>query len=271
MKSAKKVSKKPKMFESLVEYWNNVDCLNRIQPKDAVFLKANETEADKFKLHTDLYPEPYMGDLSNPKIVFLFLNPGYQISDDNAHKNNEIGKALRNIIHQDFSVTEYPFFWLDENYRDATNETNPGAYYWNRLVNQKTGTSFLKSFADARWGKDEEKARKWLAQNICDIELFPYHSKSFNRKWMDSSSVSEARKAVIEAINKNSDTLFVFMRSFALWIPEEEQRAIIKQKTNVIINKSVRRPSLNPNIKPKNGEECIGKRILDFLLHLNQF
>lgn len=254
------------MFEELVSYWK--DSNNHTHPNDSCLIEANERETDEnYKLHMDLYAEPYMGSLSKPKIVFLYLNPGYHEADDDIQKDNKIGNTLINVLRQSLNDTEYPFLWLDKEYKDASKEKNPGAFYWNRLIDQKTGTSFLKCLVEeARWKGDETEARKRIANNVCDIELFPYHSIKFNKKWLKTCSVQMARKAVINAIDKNPDTLFVFMRSFSLWIPEESNRLQISQRENVVINKAVRNPSLNPNLKPKNGETCIGRRILDFLL-----
>ena len=254
------------MFESLIEYWGNRE--DRIHPEDKDLIKTNEREErDAYKLHLDLYPEPYMGNLSNPRIVFLYLNPGFNEKDNQIHNEikdkNYMGKALQNNLDQFFNDAEYPFLWLDEKYKDSKKEDNPGAFYWNRLINQKTGTSFLECMS-IKMGISEEDTRKWLAKNICDIELFPYHSVKFNKDWCFSNSVSKAREAVIEAIKQTPNTVFVFMRSFALWLPESE-RSILQGYRNVIVNKSVRNPSLNPALHPKNGEICVGKRIFDFL------
>lgn len=254
------------MFEELVNYWKESD--NHIHPedKDLFQVKGRETNED-YKLHTDLYAEPYMGSLSNPKIVFLYLNPGYHEADDDIQKDNKIGNTLINVLRQSLNDTEYPFLWLDKEYKDASKEKNPGAFYWNRLIDQKTGTSFLKCLVEeARWKGDETEARKRIANNVCDIELFPYHSIKFNKKWLKTCSVQMARKAVINAIKANPNTLFVFMRSFSLWIPEESDRLQISQKENVVINKAVRNPSLNPDLSHNNGDICIGERILEFLL-----
>lgn len=255
------------MFEELVSYWKDSD--NHIHPNDNCLINANienKEIKEEYKLHTNLYAEPYMGSLSDPKIVFLYLNPGYHKADD-AIQKTKIGDALINVLRQSLNDTEFPFLWLDADYKDTPKEKNPGAFYWNRLIDQKTGTSFLKRLANARWEGNETEARIWIANNICDIELFPYHSIKFNYKWLDYFSVKMAREAVINAIEKKPDTLFVFMRSFALWIPEERVRQQIENDyENVIINKAVRNPSLRPNLIPKNGGTSVGNRILDFLL-----
>ena len=262
------------MFESLTKYWKNqTKCWDngneKIHPEDSWLIE--ESKADKgtdYELHTELYPEPYMGNLSNPKIVFLFLNPGYSEKDNDVHADPMMAKAFENNLNQDFKETDYPFCWLS--FKDPIKEENPGAFYWNRLIDQKNkDNSFLRNLAIAR-NEHEDKTRIWLAQNICDIELFPYHSKKFKSKWAkdrtEPESVIIAREAVIDAIDNYPNTLFVFMRSFAKWIPDEEKARIIEKKKNVIINKSVRNPSLNPNLKDvEPGVKCTGRQILDFI------
>lgn len=256
------------MFESLTKYWKNQterwnNGNEKIHPEDSWLIE--ESKADKgtdFELHTGLYPEPYMGNLSNPKIVFLFLNPGYSEKDNDVHADPRIAGVFENNLNQDFKETDYPFCWLS--FKDPIKEENPGAFYWNRLIDQKNrDNSFLRNLAEAR-KEPEDITRIWLAQNICDIELFPYHSKKFKSKWAkdgtELESVQKAREAVIEAIDNYSDTLFVFMRSFAKWIPKNDRPRIL-EKGNVIVNKSVRNPSLNPNL----NANCTGRQILDFI------
>ena len=253
------------MFESLTKYWKNqTERWNndniKIHPDDSRLIEASK--ADKgtdYEIHTELYPEPYVGNLSHPQIVFLYLNPGFSEKDNDVHADPRMASVFENNLNQKLNGTEYPFFWL------YPKQDNPGAFYWNRLIDQKNiDNSFLHNLAIAR-NEHEDETRIWLAQNICDIELFPYHSKKFKAKWTkdktEPESVKIAREAVIDAIDKNPNTLFVFMRSFSLWIPDEEKAEIIKNKENVIENKSIRNPSLNPKI----NANCTGRRILDYL------
>ena len=262
------------MFESLTKYWENQterwnNGNKKIHLDDSRLIE--ESKADKgtdYELHTDLYPEPYMGNLSHPKIVFLFLNPGYSENDNAVHADPMMARAFENNLNQDSEETDYPFCWLK--HKNPSKEDNPGAFYWNRLLNQKNKkNSFLNNLTIARH-ENEDETRVWLAQNICDIELFPYHSKKFKNEWArditEPKSVKIARKAVIEAIDNYSDTLFVFMRSFVRWIPEKDRPRML-EKENVIVNKSVRNPSLNPNIKYDDTKvKCTGRRILDFII-----
>lgn len=273
MKSEK--GREKPMFEELIKYWEKANitfCNNAktqiIHPCDEGKLRSISNNND-YELKTDLFPEPYNGNLSDPKIVFLFLNPGFNERDYKVHECPKMREEFKRSLYQEYTKEdEYPFFWLNPEYNkvneDKTRQDaeNPGAYYWNKLFDQKDKKkSFLHCIANH---KNEYETRKRIAQNICDIEMFPYHSKKFSLSWAGSQSATIAKKAVIEAINGKSDTLFVFMRSFKLWIPDEAEQERIKAMDNVFINPCPRNPTLNPHIT--GG---VGKKIMKWIQDQN--
>lgn len=249
------------MFEDLVKYWKEAGISLKeekdsyIHPKDeAIKEYENGQQIDyPIYLHTDLYPEPYNGDLSNPKIVFLYLNPGFNEQDYEVKMI--MRQKLINALNQDFDNNEeYPFCWLDEEYKDKPKDENPGAFYWNKLFDQKNkGNSFLENLAkDEEFNRKHVDTRKWLAHHVCDIELFPYHSKTFTGKKAEKltnicESSKIAKTAVMDAIDKHKEIMFVFMRSIKLWIPDEKERNRILNSSNVILNPYPQNPTLNPN------------------------
>lgn len=260
------------MFEDLIQYWKGVD-LNGpcfIHPCDKEYL-LNKNRLPGLYVE-GLFPQPYCGNLSNPKIVFLYLNPGYHNCDSTIEL--KIRNELQATIKQNFMFNDYPFFWLNPKYNKDNinctqqNAVNPGAYYWNRLFNQKTGTSFLKHLVNNTLFANEEEARIWLSKNICNIELFPYHSEKYSDKWVNSSSSDIARNAVFSAIRNNKHTLFVFMRSIKKWINGSNKRENTKNinrydgnRGNIIINKAVQNPSLNPKL----GKDCLGEILFNYI------
>ena len=69
-------------------------------------------------------------------------------------------------------TNEYPFYYLD-----PALETSGGGKYWVRK--DRFGwiiTQLTPLFGSA------EKARKFIAKNVCDIELCPYHSEEWDEK-----------------------------------------------------------------------------------------
>lgn len=280
------------MFDCLIKYWKNIgskieknsnnDKSDYIHEQDKELIDSNRNKygIEPYKFHFNLFPEPFNGNLKSPKIVFLFLNPGYNEADKIVKV--EITKDVIKAFKQNYSVDDkYPFFWLNSNYdernkkctnrADIKTQGNPGAYYWNKLFDQKTGKSFMKGlhgeYEEYSGGKrinplvnNYGEAREWIAQNVCDIELFPYHSEKFDPKKYHSSlincaSADVARCNVFLEIYKHPEVLFVFMRSVKLWTNGcKEWEDLLNKRDfnvntngNVIINPCPRNPSLNPD------------------------
>ena len=269
---------KKKGFKKLIEYWsiNGVQGLHPSDEKDlkGLNIKTANDKDNPYYLHLDLFPEPYYGNLTGAKIVFLYLNPGYHTRDDDIVNCERMKKEFKNNLNQSFSNKSYPFFWLNPDFKNQNKEENPGAHYWNRLFDQKSG-SFLTKLAKDCFDGDSEKARKWLANNVCDIELFPYHSVKFKRSWTNSNSAEEARNAVFKeievAIEYQKMVLFILMRSKKLWINgcKEREKTLEQGKAKgiVVINKSVQNPSLNPELK---DDHSLGKEIMKFINRLKE-
>lgn len=275
------------MFDCLINYWKNIgskieqnsnkdfDYIHE-QDKELIDSNRNKYDIEPYKFHFNLFPEPFNGNLRKPKIVFLFLNPGYNEADEKVKV--KIIKDVIKAFKQNYTKNdEYPFLWLNPNYKEFndghtrqevnTKEgCNPGAYYWNKLFDQKTGYSFMKNlygkypnlYSEKRINptvKDEKEARKWIAQNVCDIELFPYHSKKFHYSFANCKSTKIARCSVFKEIKEHPEVLFVFMRSVKLWTNgcKEWEKLLnerdfkVNTKGNVIINPCPRNPSLNPD------------------------
>lgn len=251
------------MFECLKNYWEiigseiekNCNKDKFIQKEDTNIINNDCSLEKDYTLHLNLFPEPFNGNLRSPKIVFLFLNPGYNEADEDVKGDitDDVIKAFKqNYIDDD----EYPFFWLNSkkytnkenaNRADIKKNGNPGAYYWNKLFDQKTGKSFMKTLAKEKFNKNDDEARKWVAKNVCDIELFPYHSKKFHHSFVKCNSAHVARCNVFKEIKEHPEVLFVFMRSVKLWTNGcKEWEDLLKEK-NVIINPCPRNPSLNPD------------------------
>ena len=262
------------MFEDLVKYWKEAGISLKeekdsyIHPKDEAikeYVNGQQID-DPIYLHTDLYPEPYNGDLSNPKIVFLYLNPGFNEQDYEVKMI--MRQKLINALNQDFDNNkEYPFCWLDEEYKDKPKDENPGAFYWNKLFDQKNkNNSFLENLLYKKEEFNNHVAtRRWLARYVCDIELFPYHSKKFSGAVAEKlsnicESSKKTRTAVLEVIDEHKEIMFVFMRSIKFWIPDEKERNRILNATNVILNPYPQNPTLNPNTQKE-----FGIRLIQFL------
>jgi hypothetical protein len=167
--------------------------------------------ADKTPLHLGLCPLPFIGDVRNAKVCFLLLNPGLAELDYFAeYKVPQFASRLRANLRQDFSGTEYPFFPLDPQFA-----WHSGNRYWQT----KLGPVINKLAKPSQ----HAHVRKVVAQNVCAIELVPYHSVSNSltgsmREKLASTQLAKAyvRDVLLEDARRGK-RLLVAMRSTADW------------------------------------------------------
>lgn len=150
-------------WEKLIEEINESDNGNYVlKQEQAIVEKYNKkVNNDLFKIHTQIMPAPFMGDVHNAPIVILMLNPGYdpmedEIKEDGRNFYNRYKHYWKNEIQHIQTIPESPFFALDIEYCKSS------PYWGNKL-------KFLLEHTD----------RVTLAKKICTIQLFPYHSKNY--------------------------------------------------------------------------------------------
>jgi hypothetical protein len=163
-----------------------------------IIAKFNESPQTRteYKIQTQLYPEPFLGDIFNAKVLLLNLNPGFHEDDTDHHKNNtNLKKLSKDNLSHDFD-NEYPFYFLNPLLKDT-----PGGKWWN---------SRLKYLI-------QETSVKKIAQTVACIEYFPYHSEKFGFK-LAIPSQDYSFHLVQQAIKKG--TLIVVMRSIGKWWPK---------------------------------------------------
>ena len=110
-------------------------------------------DPEKYGLHTDLLPTPFIGDPS-AHIVLLSRNPSFNPKDENDYCEDEFRQAaIQNLTHE---VAGLPFFAIDSRFRHTA------SYRWWR--------SKLKMIEDT----DEET----VARGVFCVQAFHYHSWS---------------------------------------------------------------------------------------------
>lgn len=139
-----------------------------LKEEQAIVEKFNERmeklkNKDKdYRIHMEIMPAPFMGNVHNAPIVILMLNPGYDPKEDEVNEEDGLNYYNRykgywkNEIQHIPSIPNFPFFALDQEYSKSSD-------YW---VNK------LKPLI-------ESSNRETLAKNICTIQLFPYHSQKY--------------------------------------------------------------------------------------------
>ena len=108
-------------------------------------------------LHLEIPTSNVIGNPYECKVMILLMNPGFSDEDIIDIKNKEFVDAF---------YKRNDFFLLDDKFSDTT------SYSWWK---QKLLNPLVKEFDRV----DAEQIRQKLTQYICNIEYFPYHSKTF--------------------------------------------------------------------------------------------
>jgi hypothetical protein len=170
-------------------------------------------------MHIELLPEPFYGNPQAP-VMLLSLNPGYAKNADADFYNLNEAACRLNLEH---ATQEYPFYLLNPAYREYT-----GHQWWYKHL-----SALIKDTTLQR-----------VATNVCCVEFFPYHSRSFKASRLKLKSAYYRHELVVQAKN---DGHLIIMRAARHWygaIPE------LKTYTNVCTLNSPQNPTISPNNMP---------------------
>jgi len=181
----------------------------------------NKSANELYKIHTDIMPAPFMGDVLNSQIVILTLNPGYDKQEDEKGYYTKYISYWEKQIEHIKPVDNLPLFCLEEEYIKYSN-------YWDKK---------LKPLI-------ELTSREKVAKNISIIQYFPYHSlkyKNIPKRILNGYLKSQEYnfQLVREAIKR--EAIIILLRSEKLWleaVPELEPLKINKKlyRTNSYLN-----------------------------------
>jgi hypothetical protein len=174
-------------------------------------LKNDKIKYDKYMIHLDLLPEPYLGN-PNAEIVLLNLNPGFSPDDSKLHHSNKdfINASRTNLGH---GKQEYPFYFLDPRVVEARGRDSRGRdRWWNRKLGHLV----------------EVCGASRVANNVFCIEFFPYHSKEYKglpKRYNSLRGIVPSQHYSFDLVRKaiQRRALIVFIRSRAKWskaVPE---------------------------------------------------
>jgi hypothetical protein len=182
-------------------------------------LKHNDRLPETHQIKHNVLPEPYLGNPDAP-IVLLNQNPGYSEEDISFYDQEHVRELWRkNILHEPM---KYPFWLIDTNLSPNIG----GTRWWRQKLKEPIQIAGLEK----------------VANRICCIEWFPYHSRKFSQPKTILASQQYSFDLVRRSIT--SQAVIILMRNQKLWlqsIPElTEYRFIFRLNNpqNVAISKN---------------------------------
>lgn len=211
-------------LEASIRHQNVVRCASLEE-----YIGSNENHRTTGKIHANLLPQPFLGDLKNADIYFVLFNPGF--SDASYYEAD--CKALSERIAANLSGAhneQYPFMYLDPNLCWT------GGYRW--------WEQRLYPYVSLLGRKDGYHAgAKALSKRVAAVELFAYASRTppwDGKKRDDALKKIPSSKVAIEAISaivekaKTGNAVVMFKRNAAelLGIEEKPEENLYKCGSN---------------------------------------
>lgn len=168
------------------------------------------------RLHLDLIPKPFVGDVSRARVILLLSNPGVSPGDYYAETRVPGYSAAVRANLASEAGRAYPFFFLNPEF-----SWHPGFRWWKAKLG-----GLIEKYRKVHGMSGFASAAKRVAQQIAVLELMPYHSGSFpGGKWAVSlPSVVAAREHLHESIlprAKRGKLLVVALRGVKGWELDE--------------------------------------------------
>jgi hypothetical protein len=205
-----------------------------LKEEQEIIAQFNSSVQAEHKIHTDIMPCPYMGNVNTAPIVLLLLNPGYDTKEKvNGFytKYNDI--LLEELVHNNSGLA-LPLFSLEENYKKDS------PYWYNKLkpIHDKVGI-------------------KVVAHNLCKIQFFPYITQKYKGipkkligKYLSGHTELNSQRYNFElvknAIKRNA--IIIITRGKKLWLESVPE---LETYPNVFYTVNARNPSISIKNCPK--------------------
>ena len=230
-------------MSTIVDFWRNVT----FSSEENVILEDKEAMADlgeRFTLQG--MPEPFIGNVENAKIYLLSLNPG-AIGKEELDSKELQELTKKNLLQEN---TKCQFFYLANEIK-----TMDGAKWWRKRL--------VEPLTDAT-KKSEKEVIKAINDNICNLEIIPYHSKdskNFGNSVYTLYSAKAMRSFVKNYVCKRDDNpLIIVMRAKKEWMPCFDDY-ILEGKSNLYFRKTGRTYTMNSYIEGSDSD----KKVLDLI------
>jgi hypothetical protein len=160
-----------------------------VVPSDLLAVTVfNKHANQRAKIHTNLMPEPFVGQRNAP-VVVLLLNPGYADAEEHVHRQKDFRAALR------------------------ANFTNPSDHFFIKREADEPGAKY---FTRATRNLIREFGRDVVSKNILTIEYFPYHSVGFAHANLRLPSQQFSFDLVRDAIDRQA--VIILARGKQMWL-----------------------------------------------------
>lgn len=162
------------------------------------------------KLH--LFPQHFVGDIENSKIIVLSLNPGFSNDYDSIYKKTT---EYKDIIEKNLNFTNKRFHAFDL----STSKENG---YWDKKLRPWFESSINEKYSNNELGIESLELDNIFTNAVSLIEFFPYHSEKYHNIY-DSIADEDylpSQKFVFSIIEnriKNKDAIIILARSFNKW------------------------------------------------------
>lgn len=227
----------------------NIDTNNPSAMKDLIdeicsgkrkfIYSKDKGQINEKRFELSLLPKPYRGNLKDPKLVILSLNPGY-----NERVKTKLFKMLKYEHQKRFIEISKKNALLESRYiispDDEVDDVMDNGYWSDRLSELKNDGAEIS--------------------RIGLIQFVPYaseHFGSWNKKELETQKFT--REIIMRLLTKSRDTLFLVMRSKDKWkklIPEMDNK---EYKDKFLYNQNPRCQNLSKNNLKGNYEIILDK------------
>ena len=134
----------------------------------AVIDVVNERYADNenHKIHTEIPPQPFIGNPLKARVLLLLLNPSWDESDIKTFSSPDLKKAMDANLK--LEEADYPFYVLDPQHKKLAEQS--AIKWWSDCL----------SFCIDEISDDKEKSIQLLSKNFAAVEFHGYHSKKYS-------------------------------------------------------------------------------------------
>ncbi|MEY8461866.1 hypothetical protein [Streptococcus merionis] len=166
------------------------------------------------QLKLNIYPQHFVGDIKNSKIIILSLNPGYSSEYYDFYQNED---KYRDILKNNLELKEKEVKFHAFDY-----STTEKRGYWDKKL-----YPWFKNYIDEKRSNNENglksnKLDTYFTNTVSLIEFFPYHSEKYSDIFdmIADGEYLPSQKFIFNLIEnriKNKDVIIILARSFKKW------------------------------------------------------